>query len=89
MPALFRKNSKVYWKWLGKNIEGVVLATYFEPVTKELKGKKIKRNGSDQNPAYLVQSLAGNQALKLQSELQALEPKSSKVSSRKTPKMFS
>ncbi len=60
---------KVKWKWMGRYICGKVIEVYFEPVSKTIKGKTIKRNGSDQNPAFLVQSEAGNLALKLQSEL--------------------
>jgi len=35
----------------------------------EIKGKLIKRNGTKENPAVLVRSLAGNLALKLHHEL--------------------
>lgn len=65
----FRLNQKVSWKWLGGSVEGKVREIYFEPVVKVLKGKAIKRNGSKEKPAYLVQSEAGNFALKLHSEL--------------------
>lgn len=69
MTAKFKKSSKVQWKWLGGTVDGVVEEIFFEPVTKEIKGKKIKRNGSPEKPAYLVKSEAGNLALKLESEL--------------------
>lgn len=59
----------VQWKWLGGLIDGHIREVHFEPITKTLKGKNIKRNGSKENPAYLVQSEAGNFALKLQTEL--------------------
>lgn len=65
----YRKGSKVQWKWLGSIIEGKVVECFKEPVLREIKGKKIKRNGSPDKPAYLVESKAGNQALKLESEL--------------------
>jgi hypothetical protein len=45
---------------------------HFGPTEKELKGKKIKRNGSVEKPAYLVKSQAGNFALKLHTELSFL-----------------
>lgn len=81
----FKKGSKVYWKWLGRSVSGQVLEIYSEPVIKEIKGKKIKRNGSKERPAYLVVSEAGNLALKLHSEL-FKEPNSVK---RQPVKMFS
>ncbi len=82
--AKFRKHAKVSWKWLGRDINGVVLEIFISPVTREIKGKKIKRNGSKENPAYLVKSEAGNEALKLGSELHKRAPTSKRV----VPRMF-
>ncbi len=66
---LFKIGEEVCWKWYGGIIEGKVVEIYFEPTTKEIKGKFIKRNGSLDKPAYYVQSEAGNYALKLETEL--------------------
>lgn len=65
----YKEESEVQWKWLGRTIRGKVEAVYEEPVVRLIKGKKIKRNGSPKNPAYLVKSEADNLALKLHSEL--------------------
>jgi Hypervirulence associated proteins TUDOR domain len=70
MATRFKKGSKVQWKWLGRTIEGKVEEVFLEPVVKTIKGKRIKRNGSSEKPAYLVRSKADNLALKLESELQ-------------------
>lgn len=67
--AKFRKGSRVEWRWLGRPIVGRVEETYLEPVSKRIKEKNIKRNGSPEKPAYLVRSEAGNLALKLETEL--------------------
>ncbi len=67
--AKFKVGAKIEWKWLGSVIDGVVEEIYLEPVLREIKGKKIKRNGSPDKPAYLVRSEAGNHALKLETEL--------------------
>ncbi len=80
----FKKGSKVQWKWLGRNICGTVVESFTQPITREIKGKKIKRNGSKENPAYLVKSDAGNEALKLGTELSPVTKRSTKL----TPKMF-
>jgi hypothetical protein len=66
----FKPNDPVSWKWYDGVINGVVVEAFLEPIVKEIKGKKIKRNGSPENPAYLVKSEAGNLALKLGTELQ-------------------
>jgi hypothetical protein len=67
--AKYKKGSKVSWPWLGGLVDGKVEEIYFEPIVKVIKGKNIKRNASDKNPAYLVKSEAGNIALKLETEL--------------------
>lgn len=61
--------AKIQWKWLGNIIDGKVEEVFMGPIEKEIKGKKIKRNGSVERPAYLVRSEAGNIALKLHTEL--------------------
>lgn len=80
----FKKGAKVQWQWLGRSIHGVVVQSFEQPVIREIKGKKIKRNASKENPAYLVKSEAGNEALKLGTELSPAAKKSTKP----TPKMF-
>jgi hypothetical protein len=84
---MYHKNSKVRWQWLGKNIDGVVEEVFTTKVTRTIKSKKITRNASAENPAYLVRSEAGNLALKLETELKLPEKK--KTTARKnSPKMF-
>lgn len=75
----------VKWKWLGRMIGGTIKEVYFMPISKVIKGKTIKRNGSPENPAYLVESAAGNLALKLESEIQVVNKLKQKQSK---PKMF-
>jgi hypothetical protein len=88
----FKIGSKVEWKWLGNVIKGVVREIHFESVTKVIKGKSIKRNGSKDKPAYLVESNAGNIALKLGSELNKttskIKNKSISKKKRSLPTMF-
>lgn len=80
----YKVGSHVSWKWLGKSIKGKVKEVFFKPVVKTIKNKKIKRNGSDTNPAYLVESEAQNLALKLHSELSSIHL----VNKKSSPKMF-
>lgn len=77
--------SAVQWKWMGRYISGTVRDIFTEPVSKLIKGKTIKRNGSTENPAYLVESSQGNLALKLHTELEAFEKNNASPS---RPTMF-
>ena len=81
----FKVGFKLQWKWLGRKIEGEIVEVHFQSVSKIIKEKAIKRNGSAENPAYLVQSTAGNLALKLHSEVEPLQIEERSLS---TPKMF-
>jgi hypothetical protein len=69
MKNKFEVGCEVSWKWMSGIITGKVEDIYTVPITKEIKGKLIKRNGSIGKPAYLVKSEAGNFALKLHTEL--------------------
>lgn len=80
----FKKGARVQWKWLGRPILGVVKEIFTSPIEKTIKGKRIKRNGSKDKPAYLVESEAGNLALKLHSELSSPASRS-----KVQPRMFS
>jgi hypothetical protein len=85
MTAHFKKHDKVEWNYLGRAVLGSVEDVFHESITKTIKGKKITRHGSDDKPAYLVKSEAGNIALKLESEIK----KQTKSKALRTPKMFS
>ena len=79
----FKKGAKVSWKWVGRVIEGAVEDVFIEKVTRKIKTASITRNGTKENPAYLVKSDAGNLALKLGSELTPV-----KKSKAAKPSMF-
>ncbi len=83
--AKFKKSSKVQWKWLGRPVNGIIEDVFKTSITMTIKGKKITRHGTDEKPAYLVKSEAGNLALKLETELVA---ENSKKFSASKPKMF-
>jgi hypothetical protein len=86
---MFKVGKKVQWKWMGRAIMGVVKEFHCQSIEREIKGKKIKRNGTPDNPAYLVESEAGNLALKLGSELQSpTKPGVRGQKKRLTPTLF-
>lgn len=65
-----RKGSTVTWSWGENTAEGKVESVHREKVTRTSKGKEITRDGSDDNPAYVIEQEDGTTVLKLRSELQ-------------------
>lgn len=69
MAHEYRKGSTVSWSWGNGTGQGKVVEVHTSKVTRTLKGSEITRNGSDDCPAYLVETDGGAQVLKLESEL--------------------
>jgi Hypervirulence associated proteins TUDOR domain len=67
----FRKGSAVKWAWGQGEAEGKVLEVHKEHISKTIKGSTITRNGSDDNPALLIEQSDGDQVLKLSSEVES------------------
>jgi hypothetical protein len=67
----FRAGQKVKWNWGSGEGEGTVAKRFERRVQRTLKGSRIVRNGSRENPAYLIEQDDGDQVLKLGSELEA------------------
>jgi hypothetical protein len=63
------KGTKVEWKWGGNTAEGKVAESFEKPVERTIKGTKVKRNASKEEPAYLVKQEDGGRVLKSGSEL--------------------
>ena len=64
-----RKGSPVSWDWGNGTAEGKVKEIHREKVTRKIKGSEITRDGTQDNPAYLIEQEDGTQLLKLRSEL--------------------
>ena len=64
-----KKGDKVHWNYANGKAAGVIEEIFFEPVEKTIKGSKIKRNASKEEPAYLVKQEDGDKVLKSKSEL--------------------
>lgn len=64
-----RTGSNVSWNWGKGTAEGKVQEIHREKITKEIKGSEITRNGTPDNPAYLIEQEDGTKVLKLRSEL--------------------
>jgi hypothetical protein len=64
-----KTGDKVQWKWGSSTAEGKIVKEYDKPVTKTIKGTKVKRNASKDEPAYEIKQENGNKVLKSESEL--------------------
>jgi hypothetical protein len=65
-----REGSKVRWQWSGSTAEGKVVEIHRSRVTRTLDGSEITRNGSDDDPAYVIEQEGGARVLKLRSEVE-------------------
>ncbi len=69
MSDAYHTNTKVKWDWGNGTAEGYVRGVFREKVTKTIKGSEATRNGSDKDPAYLLEQEDEDKVLKLHSEL--------------------
>lgn len=67
---MMKKGDPVAWRWGNGLAEGTVKSVHTEPTTIQSKGKSVKRNGTADNPAVVIQHKSGNDVLKLASEIQ-------------------
>lgn len=64
-----RVGAKVTWHWGQGTAEGKIVERFERRVQRTIKGAKVVKNGSAENPAFLVEQADGARALKLGSEL--------------------
>ena len=67
----FQTDQYVKWDWGDGTAEGQVTERFEREVTRTLKGNEVTRDGSEDNPAYLIKQEDGDEVLKLGSELEA------------------
>ena len=65
-----RTGTEVTWKWGHSTASGTVEEIHREKVTRRTKGEEITRNGSDDDPALLIEQEDGARVLKLRSEVE-------------------
>jgi len=66
---MIRTGSEVSWSWGNGSASGKVTEVHHDTVERQIKGEKIKRKGSDDDPAYVIEQEDGTRVLKLKSEL--------------------
>lgn len=64
-----RTGDTVKWQWSSGEGSGKVKDIFWRRVTRTLKGSKITRVGTADNPAVLIEQENGDEVLKLASEL--------------------
>lgn len=64
-----KKGDTVHWNWGQSEAEGKIEAKHDKPVEKTIKGTKVKRNASKDEPAYDIKQANGSKVLKSESEL--------------------
>ena len=65
-----RSGTSVRWKWGSSWAEGTVAEVHHDTVTRNTKGQRVTRNGSPDDPAYVIHQEDGTVVLKLGSEVQ-------------------
>ncbi|WP_151526480.1 DUF2945 domain-containing protein [Serinicoccus kebangsaanensis] len=68
-----RTGTTVRWAWGDSRAEGTVTEVHHERVTRTTQGQQITRNGSDDDPAYVIEQEDGTTVLKLRSEVERAE----------------
>jgi len=65
----FGKGTRVRWKWGKGTAEAKVVEAHTSRLVRTINGHEHVRNGSDDNPAYVLEQDDGQTVLKLHSEL--------------------
>lgn len=66
-----RKGTQVTWKYGTGTATGKIEETHKESVTLKIKGSDITRNGTPDNPAFVIVQENGDKVIKLKSEVSA------------------
>ena len=67
----FQTDQYVKWSWGNGEGKGQVKERFEREVTRTLQGGEITKQGSEDNPAYLIKQDDGDEVLKLGSEIEA------------------
>ena len=65
-----RKGTTVRWEWGDSHAEGKVTEVHHDKVSRTTKGSTITRDGSEDDPAYVIEQDDGTTVLKLRSEVE-------------------
>lgn len=65
----FTEGDEVKWEWGAGQGKGKVVKKFISDVSKTIKGSEVKRNASEEEPAYLIEQEDGDEVLKSGLEL--------------------
>lgn len=65
-----RVGTTVTWSGGSSHAQGTVTEVHHERVSRTTKGEKVTRNGTDDDPAYVIEQDDGTVVLKLRSEVE-------------------
>jgi predicted FMN-binding regulatory protein PaiB len=65
-----RTGTVVTWNWGTSEAEGTVTEVHHDKVTRTTKGEQVTRNGTADDPAYVIEQEDGTVVLKLASEVE-------------------
>ena len=66
---MIKKGTDVKWEWGEGFAKGSVVETFHEDVKRTIDGNEVKREASEDNPAYLIKQNDGQKVLKSKSEI--------------------
>ena len=66
---MIRQGTKVEWDWGDGTATGEVEEVHHEKVTRTIDGSEVTRDGSEDDPAYLIKQDDGQRVLKSASEV--------------------
>ena len=67
----YQTDQYVEWEWGNGTASGQIKERFEREVTRTLKGSEVTKDGTEDNPAYLIKVDDGGEVLKLGSELSA------------------
>ena len=73
MVEPLKPGTDVTWRWGAHRARGRVEQVFTRPVSRTIKGTRVRRNASEAKPAYLVTQPNGGYALKSHTELERVQ----------------
>jgi len=65
----YTKGDKVEWDWGNGTAQGTIEKVYTQNITRKIKGTKVTRKASKDEPAYYIEQSDDGAALKSHSEI--------------------
>ncbi|MBU2957574.1 DUF2945 domain-containing protein [Paracoccus sp. 1_MG-2023] len=70
---MLRKGTKVEWDWGNGKGAGKITEIFHDKVERTIKGSKVTRDASRDDPAYMIEQDDGDRVLKSRSEVKRAE----------------